>query len=166
MERLTVGDSALSSRACTHVSLTTEGRFDSSSLERDSRCNRLARSSNGDGEKKRKWRRRMVNGKFQYWIWWKRVNAEVKHRAILLPGPRKKERERERKNGEKAKDSKEWLTCSIESRPSGETMIFLSSNSSRLFPFISLACLLHFYKRASLENWPRLRFFSQVLHSQ
>lgn len=96
VERLTVGDSALSSRACTHVSLTTEGRFDSSSLERDSRCNRFARSSNGDGEKKRKWRRRMVNGKFQYWIWWKRVNAEVKHRAILLPGPRKREREREK----------------------------------------------------------------------
>ena len=42
-------------------------------------------------------------------------NLGDEHRAILFAGPRK--RERERKNGEKAKDSKEWLTCSIESRP-------------------------------------------------
>lgn len=71
-----------------------------------------------------------------------RLNIGEEHRAHDPLAKREKE---------KAKDSKEWLTCSIESRPEERNHDF-SLEIPREIP-VYFACLLDFYKRASLENW-------------
>lgn len=90
---------------CVHAGIANyrwAKRFDSSPLERDSRCNRLTLVPRTEERK--------VGGRMEGWLMgsfniesrWKRVNAEVKHRGKSIV-PRSSCQER-KKNGEKAKE--------------------------------------------------------------